>query len=140
MIDKLTEFKEAFNSLEKKAEKAKEIAFYNLVDWNHLTIINIGETVVIGDIKIKKTHQGEFCMQFISIVPPLSIFPYHWHDFFELNILLDGQISDNGVTFYKGDCLKINSYKTHEFVNTSTTKQAVISTTFTKFECNFLIK
>jgi quercetin dioxygenase-like cupin family protein len=123
--------------LTKAVENLKKIQFSNLVTKKYLELIKIGETVMIENVSVKKVHEGDYCMQFISVVPPKSKFPKHWHDVFELNIILNGEISEGGNIHTKGDVIRVKKEIAHTFKNMSKHESTVISTTFTDFETNF---
>lgn len=125
------------DALEKKFNKFRTIMFSDSVTKEYLQSIDVGETVLVKGVELTKVHGGEYCMQFISKIPPNGEFPMHWHNVFELNLILKGQITNSGITYLQGHIVKIKKDLPHEFVNQSSTEATVISTTFTDFETTY---
>ena len=132
---------EQFNTemefLKNKISKLKNIMFSDLITKEYLQQITVGEIFLIDNVEVTKIYENETCMQFISKVPPKSGFPTHWHDIFELNIILSGQVTNKDKTYLQGDVVRITKQIPHDFVNNSNEDFTIISTTFTDFETNF---
>lgn len=123
--------KDLINQIQEKVESMRSVIFHELVTWESLSGIAVGEKVLIEKTLNHKLHEDESCQIFKTIIPPNTSFPKHWHDFLEQNLILSGDLSCNGLIYKKGHWMKFECLKSHEIFN-DTEEDSVIIVIFTR--------
>lgn len=118
--------KDKLNQLTNAVRKMRSMAFSNLVNWDYLSLINIGETVKINNTFNTKILQDEYCIIFKTIIPSGEQFPLHWHDFIEEGLILYGEVKSNDKIYKKGYWIKFDAMEKHKIVNDSSGETGLI--------------
>jgi quercetin dioxygenase-like cupin family protein len=126
-----TKVQDKLSQLVNAVEGMRQVVFSELVDWESLNAITVGETVLIGNTSNKKLHDGEHSIIFRTVIPAGEFFPFHWHDFLEQNLMLVGELQCDKNIYKKGDWMKFEPFKSHTVKNKSE-QEAIIIVIFTK--------
>ena len=119
------------NELADAVENMRQVVFQDLVTWDYLSLMPVGETVKIGNTTNTKLLQEDSCIIFKTVIPPGEVFPLHWHDFKEENLVIYGEVENSDKIYNKGFWMKIDPYEAHSVKNNTSVDSCII-VVFTK--------
>lgn len=120
--------------LEENLHNLQIILFKEEVTWKQVSIVNwkIGETKKVENTLNIKVFEEKNIIIFKTTIPPLSVFPEHWHSFSENNFVISGVYEDANGLKSAGEWIKYTPTQEHKVINPSTTQDLDIIVIFTK--------
>ena len=126
-----SELQSKLKQLTDKVEEMRKVVFSNLVNWEQLISIAVGETFLVEGTINTKIYEDNSCMIFKTVIPAGVTFPYHLHNFLEQNLVIEGDLEDLTKKYKKTDWMIYEPFTGHEIKN-NTNKDSSLIVIFTR--------
>lgn len=114
------------DEISKSLLELEQIVFNDLVSWESVKNIKIGEVFNVDGSINKKIYQEFNIMIFETIIPPYTEFPAHWHDFKEKNFIIKGDYFNSEGKQQESSWVEYEKHEKHKVLNKGKTDLKLI--------------